>query len=219
MEHLEFHGFHHIFSLSKPQNQFITLFDTFGSQPHPVIQVGQFIGPFLPVILGFQFLQHGNALFQTHILGLVQLVLQNITSCVLGSNLHKFFIVFYGHHVVFYLDGEFTEGIYDGPRAGMTVVSQQQYITAVLISAVDFVQVTDSTQHHHALDPAPVYTVRNLRSLLVFSLGNQCLYFICFYLIFIFIQSFLFPAYRRPSLRYCVNTYLDVSHPNFLFPP
>ena len=71
VQHLQLHGLYHIFPLSKPQDQLIALFDTFGRQSHSVIQIRQLIGPFFPIILGFQFLQDGNALLQAHILRLI----------------------------------------------------------------------------------------------------------------------------------------------------
>ncbi len=71
MQHLQLHGLYHIFALSKPQNQLVALLDTLGGQPYPVIQICQLISPFFPIVFGFQLLQYGDALLQTHVLSLV----------------------------------------------------------------------------------------------------------------------------------------------------
>ena len=136
MEHLQFHGFHHIFAIAEPQDQLVALFHAAGGQPHPVVEIGQLIGPFFPVIPLLQFLQHTDALFQAHLLGLVKLVLQNIAARILRGHLYEFFVVFQRLHELFCLDAEFAERIADGPAAGSPLVGQQQHILRVLITPV-----------------------------------------------------------------------------------
>ncbi len=71
MQHFQLHGLNDIFSFSEPENQFVTLLHTAGSQPSSMIKICQFICPFFPVIPFLQFLQDVDSLFQTNFLCLI----------------------------------------------------------------------------------------------------------------------------------------------------
>ena len=62
--HLQFHGFGHIFALTEPQNQFITLTDTFFCHSCFRIERSQLIGPSLLILMGFILLQSLDLVFQ-----------------------------------------------------------------------------------------------------------------------------------------------------------
>ncbi len=189
MEHLQLHGLYHILALAEPQNQLIAFLHTAGNQPHPVIEIGQLIGPFLPVIPLLQLLQHADALLQAHLLGLIELVLQNEAARIPGGHPHEFLVVIQGLHEVLCLDAELAERVADSPAAGPALIGQQQHVLRVLIAPIYLVYIAYGTEHHHALHPAPVDGVRDFGSLREISLSYQGLYLIRSYFIFIFIQG------------------------------
>ena len=95
MQHFQLHGLHDIFAFPKPEDQLVAFLHTFGGKSHTMVQIGQFIRPFFPVIPFFQFLQHGYPFLKPHILGLIQLVLKDISAAVIGSYLREILIIFH----------------------------------------------------------------------------------------------------------------------------
>ena len=122
MEHFQFHCLNNVFSLTKPEDQFITFLYASGCQSDSMIQIGQFICPFFPIVSLLEFLQNSNSFFQTHILRLIQFILQNVPSRILGRHLYKFLIIFYCLHIFFHFNGKLAQRIADGPSAGTSLV-------------------------------------------------------------------------------------------------
>ena len=104
-----------------------------------MIKVSQLICPFLSVVSLLQFFQHTNAFLQIHILCLIQLILQNISLRILGSNPHKFIVVTYGLHKFLCLNTQLAERITDRSASGLLLVSQQKHVFGILIPAVHFI--------------------------------------------------------------------------------
>ncbi len=170
MQHFQFHCLDHIFPLTKPQNQFITFLHTTGSKPYPVIQISQFICPFLSVVPFFQLFQYADTLFQTHILGLIKFVLQNIPAGILWRRLNIFLIIVYGRHKLLGFYAQLTEGVTNRPPSRFPLVCQQQHIFCIFVPSVLLVQIADGTKHHNTFYPPPVYRICNLSRLDIFSL-------------------------------------------------
>ena len=122
MEHFQFHCLNNVFSLTKPEDQFITFLYASGCQSDSMIQIGQFICPFFPIVSLLEFLQNSNSFFQTHILRLIQFILQNVPSRILGRHLYKFLIIFYRLYIFFHFNGKLAQRIADGPSAGTSLV-------------------------------------------------------------------------------------------------
>ena len=173
MEHFQFHCLNNVFSLAKPEDQFITFLYASGCQSDSMIQIGQFICPFFPIVSLLEFLQNSNSFFQTHILRLIQFILQNVPSRILGRHLYKFLIIFYCLHIFFHFNGKLAQRIADGPSAGTTFICQKQHISGILISAIDLIEVADRTQHHDTFYTTPVNRVGNFSSLCIFSPADQ----------------------------------------------
>ena len=173
MEHFQFHCLNNVFSLAKPEDQFITFLYASGCQSDSMIQIGQFICPFFPIVSLLEFLQNSNSFFQTHILRLIQFILQNVPSRILGRHLYKFLIIFYCLHIFFHFNGKLAQRIADGPSAGTTFICQKQHISGILISAIDLIEVADRTQHHDTFYTTPVNRVGNFSRLCIFSPADQ----------------------------------------------
>ena len=78
--------------------------------------------PFFPIVSLLEFLQNSNSFFQTHILRLIQFILQNVPSRILGRHLYKFLIIFYCLHIFFHFNGKLAQRIADGPSAGTSLI-------------------------------------------------------------------------------------------------
>ena len=139
MKHFQLQCLHDEFALSKPEVHFIALFYTFRGQPDPVIQICQLISPFFSVIMLLQFFQNRNAFFQADILRLIQLILQNISSCISGSNTDKFLVIFDCLNKLAHFYGQFTEGIYNGSSIRVTFIRHQEDFLAFLKTSVDLI--------------------------------------------------------------------------------
>ena len=193
MDHFQFHCLYDIFSFAKPEDELITLLHTACAKTYPVVQICQFVSPLFAIVPLLQFLQDPDAFLQAHILSLIQLILQNVASRILGRHLYKFLIIIDSRHIIFHLNRQFAERIADRPSAGSSLISQQKHISGILVTSVNLIQITDGAKHHHALHPPPINGIRNLCGLHIFSLGNQILYFIRSYFIFILIQGTSLP--------------------------
>ncbi len=210
MKHFQLQRLHHIFPLAEPQNQFVTFLHTAGSEPHPVVKISKLISPFFPVIPLFQLFQNPYALLQLHVLGLVELILQNISARIPGRHLRKFLIKLQGLHIVARFNTQLTERIADCPSPLPPVIGKQEHIFGILIPPVDLVQIADGAEHHDAFHPPPVNGVRDLSRLGEILFLYQRLYFFRFYFIFILIQGnslpTLVPAMGSiPSVRYPIS--------------
>ena len=194
MQHFQLHGLHHIFPLAKPQNQLIAFLHASGCQPHPMIEIGQLIGPLFPIVPFLQLFKDADTLLKAHILRFINFVLQNVAPRISGRCLHEFFIKIYRLHEILGLDAQLAERIADRSSPRPSFISQQQHVLRIIIPSVDLIQITDGTEHHNALHPPPVDGIRYLSRLCEVALRYQPVYFIRPYLIFIFIQSIPLPS-------------------------
>ena len=154
-----------------------------------MVQIGQFIRPFFPVIPLFEFLKDCNPLLQPHVLRFVQLVLEHISAAVIGSYLREILIIFHCLYDFPHLDWQVTQGINDHSPCRMALIRHFQQQLGILKSSVHLIQITDGTKHHHAFYPCPVNCIRYLCRIHIFLLGNQCFDFLCPYFVLIFIQG------------------------------
>ncbi len=139
MQRFQFQSLDHISAFPKPEKHLIAFFYAFGSQADPMIQICQFIHPFLPGLTLLELLENRNPLFHAHILSLVKSVLQYISAGILRRYLYKFLIIFNRLHILFHLDGKLTQRIYDQSACRVFLISQKKNILTLLVSSVDLV--------------------------------------------------------------------------------
>ena len=156
MKQLQLHRLQHVFPFPKPEDQFVTLLHAFGRKPYPVIQISQFIRPFLPVILLLKLLKNRNPFLKPHVLRLIELILKDIFSAVIRRDLFKILIIRHRAYHIPHSDGQVAERIQDHPAGRMTFICHLQQQLGVFKPAVYLIHIADCTEHHHALHSRPV---------------------------------------------------------------
>ena len=135
-----------------------------------------------------EFLQHCDPLFEAHVLGHIQFILEDVTAGVVGCDTDEFLEILRRPEDILQLDGEFTERVDDIAAVGVAGIGEQQDLPALIVSAVDLVQIADGAEHLHTLDLAPVDRVGDLHGFRIAPLADQCLDLVRPELVLVFIQ-------------------------------
>ena len=104
---LEIQCLHNVFSVTEPENHFITKTQTLLSVSILIIQFCQFIRPALCKFFLFVFFQDSDLFIQRNLFFLADFVLEDISGVIIWCNLQKFLIKFFCFADILHLEGYF----------------------------------------------------------------------------------------------------------------
>ena len=120
-----------------------------------------------------KFLQDRNLFVDIYILFFVKLILQEKTVGIPGCHVDKRIIKLQRVNIIIQLQFELTERVYDLPSGRIPLICHLHQVTAVLISFIDFIEITDPAEKMDTLDAGPVNRICNVCCICKFSLRDQ----------------------------------------------
>ncbi len=143
VKHLKLQCLKHILAFSEIKNDLITFLDTLLTIPLHMIKVGKFIHPAFFTLVFLEFLQDADALIKSDFLSRIKLVFKNKPAGVTRCNLRKFLEILYGIQDIPKLNRQFAKGVKNHSPSGVSLVGNEQYVSAVLKAPALLVKVAD----------------------------------------------------------------------------
>ena len=112
-----------------------------------MIELCKLIGPFFLIITPLVFLEYTDPFLKGNLLGLVDLIKQDIASGIPRCHPDEFLIILDGGNHIVHLDRQLAKAVYYHPSAGMSVIGQKQYIPAFLIALIVLVDLAHGAEH------------------------------------------------------------------------
>ena len=168
-----------ILTMSKPENDLLTLMQTLLFLSTGIIKRSQLIGPFLDILIFLKLLKCMDQNRQSLIFTFIDPVSENIAVQILRRNADELFIIILSLGVLFLFDIKSRQQIQNPARSRILLINAQKHALCIIILFESHINLADQAKYGTALKTMNIDILQLFLRVLKTPLKDQCLEPLC----------------------------------------